>query len=329
MGRMKLRKIPRKKKCKYLFLIIIIYLVFAYTFYYSFKSIGNNTNEAFINFLLNNGPANLAKEEKLPKIINSSLNYLLKIDLTKPASLFNNTLIGYTPHEEDSTEDLEKLKRISSYISDPNKVDIKNPIVYIYNSHQLENYNSDNLSIYGITPNVLMASYLLKEKLNDNGISSIVEDTNMTEFLELNNWDYSASYKASRIFILDKQNAYPSLKYFIDIHRDSVGKDLTFIKINNKSYARILFVVGLEHDNYQKNLNLANELNDLFNKSYPGLSRGVYKKEGINVNGIYNQDVSPNAMLIEVGGVDNNIEEVMNTINAISDVLTKFVGDNH
>ena len=34
-------------------------------------------------------------------------------------------------------------------------------------------------------------------------------------------------------------------------------------------------------------------------------------------------------MLIEVGGVDNNIEEVMNTMNAISDVISKYIGDNH
>ena len=326
---MKLRKIPRRKKLKYLFLIIIIYVMIVYTFYYSFKNIEGNTNQVFVKFLLNNGNLYLYEEEKIPKIINKSLNYLLNIDLTKPTSLFNTSIIGYTPNEEDNTEDLDKLKRISSYISDPNKVDITNPIIYIYNSHQLENYNSDNLSIYGITPNVLMASYLLKEKLNDNGLSTIVEDTNITEFLELNNWDYSASYKASRIFMLDKKNTYPSIKYYIDLHRDSVGKDLTLTTINNKNYARILFVVGLEHNNYQKNLDLANNLNGLFNQMYPGLSRGVYKKEGINVNGIYNQDISENVMLIEVGGVDNNIEEVMNTVNAISDVLVKFVGDNH
>ena len=80
---------------------------------------------------------------------------------------------------------------------------------------------------------------------------------------------------------------------------------------------------------YQKNLDLANNINNLFNKYYPGLSRGVYKKEGANVNGIYNQDISSNAMLIELGGVDNNIEEVINSINAISDILYRYVGDNN
>ena len=129
--------------------------------------------------------------------------------------------------------------------------------------------------------------------------------------------------------MLDKQNTYPSIKYYIDIHRDSVGKDLTTISIDNKKYARILFVIGLEHKNFEKNLKVSSEVNDLFNKYYPGISRGIYKKEGPKVNGIYNQDISDKVMLIEVGGVDNNINEVMNTLNAISDVLVKYVGDHH
>ena len=49
------------------------------------------------------------------------------------------------------------------------------------------------------------------------------------------------------------------------------------------------------------------------------------QKQGANVNGIYNQDISPNTLLIEVGGVDNTIEEVYNTMNAIADVLAKHI----
>ena len=330
MAHMKLKKIPKKKKIKYILLVMVIYLMFAYTFYNSFKNNKQIMNKEFINFILNNGNANFQNEYKLPKVINKTINYLLKIDITKPDTLLNQSIIGYNNNdqEEDDYKDLEKLKEISYYIEDPNKVDINNPLIYIYNSHQLENYNNDNLQIYGITPNVLMASYLLKEKLNNLGLSTIVEDTNLTEFLTLNNWDYSNSYKASRIFMLDKKNTYNTLKYYIDIHRDSVNKKLTTVNINNKNYARILFVVGLEHQNYQKNLDFATEINSLFDKQYPGLSRGIYKKEGEGVNGIYNQDISENVMLIELGGVDNNIDEVLNTINAISDILSKYIGEH-
>lgn len=331
MSHMKLKNKPKKKKIKYLLLTIFIYFIFSYTFYISFKNNKNISNEQFIKFLLNNGNSNFTNEYKFPNIINKTVGYLLKIDFTKPETLFNESIIGYNIESDEDKEysNLEELKEISYYIEDPYKVDIENPIVYIYNSHQLENYNNSNLEIYGITPNVLMASYLLKEKLNKNGISTIVEDTNLTEFLELNNWNHAMSYKASRIFMLDKQNTYKSLKYYIDIHRDSINKSLSTIKINDKSYARILFVVGLEHKNYQKNLKLANEINSLFDKYYKGLSRGVLKKEGQNVDGIYNQDISSNAMLIEVGGVDNNIDEVLNTVNAITDILTKYIKDKH
>ena len=327
MAHMKLKKLSPKKKLKFILLLLLVYLTIAYTFYNSFKNNNISYNKEFISFLLDNGNPITISDYKIPKILNKTITYLLKVDLSNPSTILNNSVLGYS-YDEPTNLDLDKLKQISSYIEDPYKVDITNPLIYLYNSHQLENYNNDSLSAYGITPNVLMASYLLKEKLNSSGLATIVEDTNMTEFLSLNNWDYSSSYKASRIFLLDKQNTHPTIKYYFDIHRDSVNKKLTTVNINNKSYARILFVVGLEHSNYQENLNAANELNSIIDKKYPGLSRGIYKKEGPGVNGIYNQDISSKVFLIELGGIDNNIEEVLNTINALTDTITTYINQN-
>lgn len=330
MPSMKLKgpKNKKKNKLKIFLILVIIYLSLSLTFYYSMKNNKMITNEEFIIFLLNNGNANFTKDYKLTNVINKTVNYILKIDFTNPVSLFNGTILNSSndqDKDDDEFYDIDKLKEISSYISDPNKIDEKNPLIYLYNSHQLENYNNYNLEIYGITPNVLMASYLLKEKLNERGLSTIVEDTNLTEFITLNNWSYNNSYKASRIFLLDKKNTYPSLKYFIDIHRDSVNRETSTVKISNQNYARILFVVGLEHNKYQKNLDFTNKLNDISNKLYPGLSRGVLKKSGEGVDGIYNQDVNENVILIEIGGIDNNIEEVLNTINALCDILQRYI----
>lgn len=330
MPSMKLKGPKNKKtnKIKIFLILVIIYLSLSLTFYYSMKNNKMITNEEFIIFLLNNGNANFTKDYKFTNVINKTVNYILKIDFTNPVSLFNGTILNSSNNQDkddDEFYDIDKLKEISSYISDPNKIDEKNPLIYLYNSHQLENYNNYNLEIYGITPNVLMASYLLKEKLNERGLSTIVEDTNLTEFITLNNWSYNNSYKASRIFLLDKKNTYPSLKYFIDIHRDSVNREISTVKISNQNYARILFVVGLEHNKYQKNLDFTNKLNDISNKLYPGLSRGVLKKSGEGVDGIYNQDVNENVILIEIGGIDNNIEEVLNTINALCDILQRYI----
>lgn len=331
---MKLKGPSRKKLFKCFLYFFIFYLVFSITFYFSLKNSKDINNTKFINFLLEGGNSYLLEDYTLIDIVNTSTNYLFNIDFKNPSTILNTGILKSDDKEheleyDDDYSNLEELKKISSYIEDPNPVDINNPIVYIYNSHQLENYNSSNLDIYGITPNVLMASYLLKEKLNSKGISTIVEDANLTEFLSLNGWNHAGSYKASRIFILDKKNKYSSLKYFIDIHRDSVGKASTTNSINGKDYARILFVIGLEHDNYKANLKTTEEINGLVNKYYPGLSKGILKKEGIGVDGIYNQDISPNSILIEVGGVDNNIDEVLNTIEALSNVLSCHINGDH
>jgi len=325
MSHMKLKKISKTKKIKIFIYLIIIYLFFSYTFYYSFKNIASNTNEEFILFLLHSGNSTITPKDYFSSLVTKSTKYLLHIDIRKPVSFFNDTIIGYKKENNDELEDINKLKAISSYIDDPNKKEIKEPLIYLYNSHQLENYNSDNLMVYGISPNVLMASYLLKEKLNEKGIPSIVETTNLTEFIELNKWPYYESYRASRIFLLDKIATYPTLKYFIDIHRDSVNKKESTITINGKDYAKILFVIGLDHSNHQANYEVTNNLNKLIDNYYPGLSRGIYKKTGPDVNGIYNQDINPNVILIELGGVDNNIYEVLNTINALTEVITKYV----
>ena len=323
MGHMRLKGKIKKISIKFIIMLLLIYISFIYTIYFSFKSIGRETNEEFISFLLSDNDPGIINEKVIPKVINKSLNYLLKVDFTNPESFLNDSIFGY--HDDDDNIDIEKLKEVSYYMSDPMKREIKDPIVYIYNTHQLENYNSSDSQVLGISPNVLMVAYLLKEKLNEAGIKTIVEDTNITEFLRVNNWDYGASYRASRIFMVDKQNTYPTLKYYVDIHRDSVSRDITTVNIDGKSYARILFVIGLEHSNYKANLEVSNNVNALFNKYYPGLSRGIYKKEGPGVNGIYNQDISHNSILIEVGGYENKIDEVYNTIEVLSEILKEII----
>ena len=63
----------------------------------------------------------------------------------------------------------------------------------------------------------------------------------------------------------------------------------------------------------------------MINNKYPGLSRGVIKKQGAGVNGVYNQDISPKSMLIEIGGYENTFEEVMCTVEALSKILYEYI----
>ena len=118
---------------------------------------------------------------------------------------------------------------------------------------------------------------------------------------------------------------YNTLKYFIDIHRDSLNYNRTTTTIDGKSYAKLLLVVGQDHQRYKENLAFANEINNLFNMYYPGLSKGIIEKGGEYTNGIYNQDFATTLLLMEVGGVDNTYEELCNTAEAIAKVMTQYI----
>ncbi len=107
--------------------------------------------------------------------------------------------------------------------------------------------------------------------------------------------------------------------------RDSVNKNLSTITIDNNNYAKILFIVGLENTNYIENLNNTEKLNNIITKLMPGISRGILKKEGEGVNGVYNQDVPANTFLIEVGGVQNTKDEVERTMEVIERAIDEYV----
>ena len=310
---------------KRLFVLCVLFFVLLSSYYLIMKVKLYSTNEEFIISMLKD--SNYYKKYEYKGMLGEVVDKLYKIDLTEPTTLLRSVFLYDNQFDEEyNPDELEE----TMHISDPNPLEIEEPLVYIYNSHQLENYDNSAYEAYNITPNVMMASYILKEKLNNLGVPTIVEEGDITEFIRLNNWNYDSSYLASRYFINAAKEEYPSLKYFIDIHRDSVSKNISTISIDGKSYARILFVVGLEHKDYKKNLKTMENINKLCNKYYPGLSRGIYKKEGAGVNGIYNQDISPNSILIEVGGASNTIDEVLNTTEAISNILYYYIkGENN
>ncbi len=201
----------------------------------------------------------------------------------------------------------------------------KDPIIYIYNSHQTEEYASNDL--FSFSPNVTMINYILENTFNSNDYQTLVEERSIKELLNKNSWKYAASYKASRLYMEDAKLNNSSLKYFIDVHRDSLKKDRTTVTIGDKDYAKILFLLGLENPNYNENLEFITKINDKLNSLYPGLSKGILKKSGAGVNGVYNQDFSPYTILVEFGGVDNTTYEVLNSSLAFSKCFLEVLNE--
>ncbi len=201
----------------------------------------------------------------------------------------------------------------------------KDPIIYIYNSHQTEEYASSTFAEFSIRPSVMFASYALQDIFNDNNYYSIVEENSIKDILNAYLWKYSYSYEASRMLMESAKENNPTLKYYIDVHRDSLDKSRTTIEINGKNYAKTIFLLGLENENYQENLTFIEKINSLMDERYPGLSKGIYKKSGPNVNGVYNQDFSGRVILIEVGGYENTPSEVINSILAFAECFMEVI----
>lgn len=328
-------KSRKKKKSKMILrsLFFLIFVVLMYHFISSFllKLKLTTSNEEFLKHLLKDSNHHLIYENASTSGLEKMLDFVYHIDLKRPVTILNQVfnydeeVMGVVVTSSDN--EVESVN--SSYIEDPNPKTVTRPRVYIYNTHQTENYSYKKYEEYNITPNVMMSSYILREKLNDKGIPTLVETTNVKDLLNASGWSYANSYKASRFFVEDTLKKYSSLDLIIDLHRDAIKKKASTVEIGNKKYAKILFVVGKEYKNYQKNLDLANLLDKKIKAKYPSLSRGVMLKGGSGVNGIYNQDLSPKMVLIECGGMENTLEEVMNTLEVLAQIFSEYLGEKN
>ncbi len=298
------KRIINNSILKVIICIFIIILSFIVTIKYLFKNFTLKNSSYKVNELLALSTNNL--------IGNLSLYDIINFNLKSPESLlrmtFSNASISNT------NENIKIEEKTENVIKEESK-----PIIYIYNTHQTEEYNADTLSVYNITPTVYMASNMLKKSLLNYNINSVVEDENIKDVLNRNNWKYNESYYASMLWLEESVKKYPSLNYFIDLHRDSVSLTTT---INDKKYARMMFVVGMNHENYEKNEALALKLNEYLKNNYEGLMRDVFYGKRSE----YNQNFHENTLLVEIGGVENTIAEVNNSVIALADAFAHVIG---
>lgn len=317
------KKRKKHKLIKILILILVCYFSFESTTYYVLKSQLATSNEEFLQNILRDSNHYLLYQKSEENVIAKIGKYFMDFDLEKPLSL-----LGVPTVEEQTKEEMVfQEDPDATFVSNPvEKTDVSSsPQVYIYNTHQTESYSMKTLEPYNITPSVMMASYLMKEHFQKEGIETIVEETNISDYMKEQGYQYAESYVASRTFVESILKKYPDLKLIIDLHRDAIPHDSSTITIGEKNYAKVLFIVGMNNPNYQTNLSLAQSISDLINQSYPKLSRGIMSKSGSNVNGLYNQDLNGNMILLELGANENTIDEVQNTVEAIVPIISAYL----
>ncbi|MEN2765931.1 stage II sporulation protein P [Ornithinibacillus xuwenensis] len=305
----------------------------------------------------------LPPDSEVPKLSATLFQIATSIKPDDPRSLLGNELPGFSIYDSEifiagegtnytnlpveSTPPLEEVLKdreavvdedIDPVQSDEQKGDGPTTggkdVVFIYNTH---NYESFLPHLPGVTNpdlaqhsevNVTNISDRLAESLRANGIGTTVGKTDTMKILDEKNMEYWQSYEAIRENVQEAFSTNKDIQYVFDIHRDSLGREETTKEIKGQAYAKIAFVIGGEYEGYEKNLELATKLHYIMEEKYPGLSRGVLPpKKGPGTNGVFNQDLHDNAVLIEIGGVGNNMEELYRSADALADVISEFYWD--
>ncbi|MGM8364635.1 stage II sporulation protein P [Virgibacillus sp. W0181] len=203
-------------------------------------------------------------------------------------------------------------------------------VVFIYNTHNRESFLphlpevTDPNKAHHKEVNVSKVSDRVAKTLRQNGIGTSMDTTDIMQVLQQKGLKYGSSYATSRPIVEEAMATNKDIEYVFDIHRDSLRREKTTTTINGKEYAQVLFVIGAEYASFEKNLALATEMHYKIQEKYPGLSKAVITKEGAGTNGVFNQDLSENALLLEIGGVDNNLEELYRTADIVAETFSEI-----
>lgn len=207
--------------------------------------------------------------------------------------------------------------------------------VFVYQTHNRESWLSITSptkltkSVEHTTKNMTLMGRKLAEKLSEKGIGTIINTDDFYQNLLDHGKSYVDSYEESLKAIQAAKKKNKSLRYFFDLHRDDKPREKTTVTINGKEYARIFFVVGASSKHSDKNREFAEELQNIMEGIYPGLSRGIIDKGEDGGDGEYNQSVSPNSILLEIGGIENSIDEGYNSVEAFSEVFEEYLSTAH
>ena len=224
---------------------------------------------------------------------------------------------GYSP---DVSEYADSEITSGSIISDK-------PTVLIYHTHGTECYSPSGTYPDGYEfnttdteENVVAVGDFLSECLEELGIC-VIHDRTMYDAD-----GYTTAYSRSKKAVNELLAAYPSIKYVIDIHGDSVeseGRQAKTVTLFDEECAQLMIVVGTDaggscHSNWEENFSNAVKLQETMNEYYPTLARPIYLRTAS-----FNQELCAGALLIEVGSCGNTLEEAKNSARLLASSLEK------
>lgn len=203
------------------------------------------------------------------------------------------------------------------------------PTVLIYHTHAMESYTpqtgedyTEEVPFRTADPDYNMVSIgtRLAELLEKAGIS-VLHDTTLHDAAS-----YNGSYTSSRETVEGYLAQYPSIRLVLDIHRDAAedgnGHQVAATaETAQGDTARLMLVLGSEagglyNPNWQENYALAVKLQAVLEQESPGLCRELHLTDQR-----YNQDLSPGALLIEVGAAGNSHDEALRAMTPLAEAI--------
>jgi len=336
-NRTKEKKSTLRRILLYLAILLFIFWLLTVSWMKFFYDPQEDEENAFVDkiYSLYNSDSTNSLSDKLDGITTETPN----LDVHKKTNLhledrdeFEPTMDSFLNERELSIKNIDALfenmkspKEISASHSTFGK-----EVLYIYHTHSRESFlpylknTKKPEEAYHSIANITLVGELLGRALERRGVGTIVDSTDIVQELEARDLKYNSSYNVSGDLARSAQRDNKDLEIFIDVHRDSLSSDSTTIEMNGLNYARLLFVIGTGHKDFEKNLTFAKELQTILDTQYLGLSKGIIEKGSNQGNGVYNQDISPNSIILEIGGVDNTVEELHRSTEIFADVLSEY-----
>lgn len=254
--------------------------------------------------------------------------YFISTQDQEKIDTFSQAYSIYTLSDISSTEidKIESLPANSSYQS------AKRKSILIYHTHNRESWLPELRGVqkadraFDINVNVTLLGSRLKEELERKGLDVVHSVTDYPA--NVSNFNYALSYRYSKQTVMEEINLHQDIKFIFDLHRDSADRNRTTIQFNGENYAQVYFVVGKNNANWKQNMKFAEELQDQLNNQIPGISKGIYPKDKSSGNGEYNQSLSGSSALIEIGGVENTLDESYRTIDVLATAIDQLWNDD-
>jgi stage II sporulation protein P len=229
----------------------------------------------------------------------------------------------------------EVINNTLSSLSENNassKVNNQEPLVFIYHTHNIESFIpeiqvNEPKDAFHESKNITLVGERLRQSLKENNINTINDDRDIMGISQERGLNFGKTYVVSRESLKDALENNSTIEMAFDIHRDSRVRNDTTLKINGKDYARIGLIVSSSHSKFEGNKSFAELLHKKMEGKYPGLSRGVIVKsnERNKKQDTYNQELLQQSVLLEIGGIENTLEEEYRTVDAFADVIEEIL----